>query len=111
MTIKYVAINDFTGIQVKTFRTRWGARRWYKRPVMIMGEKFSKAGLFISIYGVTSKDEDVNKYFFMKILHEIFIKKMSLTDIQEKHKLSDDQMKKIYDQLQEAVSEIDFTTP
>ena len=52
MTIKYVAVNDFTGIPVKGFRTLWGAKMWYHRPVKLMGKKFSKAGLFISIYGV-----------------------------------------------------------
>lgn len=55
MTIKYVAVNDITGIQIKEFRTLWGAKRWYLRPIKMMGKKFSKAGLFISIYGVDGK--------------------------------------------------------
>lgn len=45
----------------------------------------------------------MNKYFVMKFLHELFIKKLSFEQIQEKHTLSDDQMIKIYEQLQNVV--------
>ena len=50
--IKYVAVNDLTGIQIKGFRTLWFAKRWYKRPIKMLGRKFSKAGIMISIYEV-----------------------------------------------------------
>lgn len=43
----------------------------------------------------------------MKFLHELFIKKLSLAQIQEKHALSDDQMTKIYEQLQNAADHMD----
>lgn len=50
--VKYVAINDFTGIQIKTFRTKFFAIRWMKRPVKIAGQVFSRSGLLISLYEV-----------------------------------------------------------
>lgn len=50
---KYVAVNDLTGIQIKTFRTKSGAQRWYRKPAMrIQSTSFSKAACFISIYEI-----------------------------------------------------------
>lgn len=48
----------------------------------------------------------MNKHFLMKFLHELFIKKMSLEEIQEKHKLSDEQLIIIYQEFQDLVNTI-----
>jgi hypothetical protein len=49
---KYVAVNDLTNREVKRFRTLRGAKRWYNRPVVMLGIEISKAAMFISIYEI-----------------------------------------------------------
>ncbi len=49
---KYIAKNDLTGIWIKGFRTEWGAKRWYNRPVKLMGMRMTRPALFITIYEV-----------------------------------------------------------
>lgn len=50
--VKYVAQNDLTGIQIKTFRTKFFAIRWMKRPIKLVKQKFSKSEIFINLYEV-----------------------------------------------------------
>lgn len=49
---KYIAINELTNIEVKRFRTLRGAKRWYKKPMKLMGLKISKSSLFIGIHNI-----------------------------------------------------------
>jgi len=49
---KYIAINQLTGIEVKRFRTLWGAKRWMAKPLSIMGLKISKSAMFIALYDI-----------------------------------------------------------
>lgn len=50
--VKYVAVNDLTGYQIKTFRTKKGARRWYAKPMRFLDAKIRKQDIWISIYEV-----------------------------------------------------------
>jgi hypothetical protein len=56
--VKYVAKNELTGISIRTFRTLRGAKRWYKKPIRLMGLKILKQDMFINIYKISYKESN-----------------------------------------------------